>query len=396
MNSPKVLSGAKERIAVIGGGIVGLAHAWSAASRGKQVLLFERHPRAIGASIRNFGMVWPIGQPLGALYDAAVRSRHRWQQLFRKAGIWHSPCGSLHLAYQQDELQVLQEFCQLSIAAGADCAIVEPAEVIRRSPAVKANGLLGALWSPTEMCVDPREVIMSMPIWLRDTYGVELHYDSSVVHVSLPWVVTSSGDRFRVDGAVVAAGADFKALYPELYQQAGFQLCKLQMMRTGEQPRAWRIGPMIAGGLTLRHYAAFEECRSLPALKKRVHRDTPELDKFGIHVMASQNGNGEVVLGDSHEYGDCLPPFDKSRIDDLMLRELQRMIDLPNWTIAERWHGLYPKAPNTLQFTAEPEPNVHIVIASGGCGMTMSFGLAEDSWSKWHGKPIEKVEESLV
>jgi glycine/D-amino acid oxidase-like deaminating enzyme len=44
-------------LAIVGAGVVGLAHAYLAAKSGLKVALFERNPAAIGASIRNFGMI---------------------------------------------------------------------------------------------------------------------------------------------------------------------------------------------------------------------------------------------------------------------------------------------------------------------------------------------------
>ena len=75
--------------AVIGAGIAGLAHAYAAARRGHRVVLFERHMRAVGASIRNFGLVWPIGVP-EALADRALRGRdiREFYHLSHKSDLW--------------------------------------------------------------------------------------------------------------------------------------------------------------------------------------------------------------------------------------------------------------------------------------------------------------------
>jgi D-hydroxyproline dehydrogenase subunit beta len=377
----------KERVAVIGGGIVGLAHAWAAARRGNQVLLFERHPNACGASIRNFGMIWPIGQPNGSLLRSALLSRSLWLEILRDAAIWHAECGSLHLAYRPDELAVLSEFVRLAASLGYECRLMAPLEVCENSPAARRDGLLGGLWSPTELCVDPREVIARLPLWLQEQHGVELLFDTVVEQVSLPWVVASDGRRWQVDRAIVAAGADFRVLYPELFNRAGFRVCKLQMLRTVPQPNGWKLGPMLAGGLTLRHYASFARCESLRPLKERIARATPELDLYGIHVLVSQDRQGGVVLGDSHESGHEVSPFDKAEIENLILRELKLLLELPVWTIQERWHGIYAQIPGEVQFLHEAAPGVTIAIASGGCGMTMSFGLAEEHWNSIDNMP---------
>ena len=126
------------------------------------------------------------------------------------------------------------------------------------------------------------------------------------------------------------------------------------MLKTMPQPEGLSIGPHLASGLTLRHYANFAVTQSLDSLKNRIAVETPELDRFGIHVMASQNDAGEVILGDSHEYGPDIEPFDKAVIDDLILRELSRVIRLPSWEIAERWHGVYAKNVARPVFEAEP------------------------------------------
>ena len=88
-------------IAVVGGGIVGIAHAYMAARKGYKVVLFDRNPKAVGASIRNFGLIWPIGQRWET-HERAMRSRKHWQEIGRQAGLSVRENGSLHLAYLRE------------------------------------------------------------------------------------------------------------------------------------------------------------------------------------------------------------------------------------------------------------------------------------------------------
>lgn len=370
-------------VAVIGTGIVGLAHAWAAAKRGRSVVVFERYAKAELASVRNFGMIWPIGQPPGDLYGIAMRSRELWLELKAEAGVWLEECGSVHAVYQLDELRVIEEFAATAPDLGVTCELIPADEATGRFPVLNPNGLQGALHSPSECVVDPRQAMGILPQFLQERYGVQFHFRSAVTHVEMPTVRTASSDTWQVDRCLVCSGADFETLFPAVFTASGLVRCKLQMMSTGPQPNGLKLGPHVAGGLTLGHYKSFEVTDSLTKLKERIAETMPEYARYGIHVMASQNHLGEVIIGDSHEYNDDMSPFDNPRIDELILDYLRTLVRLPDPTIRRRWSGVYAKHPARTQFTAEPQPGCHVVASPGGAGMTMAFGLAERWWDRF-------------
>lgn len=367
-------------VAVVGAGIVGLAFAWEAARRGRSVVLFDRTAKPAGASVRNFGMIWPIGQAPGPDYRRAIKSRARWLELGAKAGVWAAECGSLHAVYRTDEDAVLREFAAAAPALGIACEYLSAADTVRRFPAVRPEGLQGALHSPTELAVNPPAAVARLPHFLAEQFGVRLRLGVTVTGIEMPRVRTAGGETWHADRVFVCSGTDFQTLFPDTFAASGTRRCKLQMMRTGPQPGGWRLGPHLAGGLTLCHYKSFEVCNTLPAVKARVAAEMAEYVKYGIHVMASQNDRGEVIIGDSHEYDGDIDPFDKPQIDALVLDYLCTMLRLPDWQIAARWHGVYAKHPTKSFMTAEPQPGCVIAVAPGGAGMTLSFGIAEEWW----------------
>jgi FAD dependent oxidoreductase TIGR03364 len=362
-------------IAVIGGGILGLAHALTFARRGKRVVLFERNARACGASVRNFGMIWPIGQPAGEMHGIAMRSREIWLDVLQAAKLNYQPTGSLHVAHRPDEADVLREFAEVGPAAGYRCRWLDPAATLEKSQAVRPECLRGSLWSETELTVDPREIVAGLPEYLREI-GVETRFGSPVRRIELPEVETTS-EVWNAEQAVVCGGDDFETLFPTTFASSGLTRCKLQMMRTVAQPDGWQQGPALAAGLTLRFYKSFQICQTLAALRARIAEEKPEYDRWGIHVLVSATADGAITLGDSHEYGLEPDIFNKTEIDDLVLREAETFLRLPSWEIAQRWHGIYSLHPERPFFEAEPAAGVGIVTAPSGSGMTLSFGLAE-------------------
>jgi FAD dependent oxidoreductase TIGR03364 len=358
---------------VVGAGIVGLATARALATRKYDVKIIERGDRATGASIRNFGMIWPIGQPDGKLYGRALLSRQIWKHVCKEAGIWHDEVGSLHVAYNKYEWDVLCELAE--VYAHRRYQLVSSEVIAEKFPVVVTQNLLGALYSEQELIVDPREAIKKIPLYLQEKYGVEFLWGRAVTEINYPSVFIAD-EEIQADEIYVCSGADFETLYPSFYSALPVTKCKLQMMRMAAQER---IGPALCGGLSLVHYKSFAATSSLAALKEYFETEYSEYLKWGIHVMVSQNATGELTVGDSHEYGLTHDPFDKHFINQMILDYLTKFARFGDESIIETWNGIYPKLTNgETDLVLQPEEGVTIINCLGGAGMTLSFGLCEE------------------
>jgi glycine/D-amino acid oxidase-like deaminating enzyme len=81
----------------------------------------------------------------------------------------------------------------------------------------------------------------------------------------------------------------------------------------------------------------------------------------------------------SGKYGLSPDPFDRQEINQQILDYLWTFADLKNARFLESWHGVYAKLMNgAADLFFSPEPGVYILNATGGAGMTLAFGLAED------------------
>jgi FAD dependent oxidoreductase TIGR03364 len=361
---------------VIGAGIVGLSTARALAEQGWQVTVYERSATAQGASIRNFGMIWPIGQKSGKQYERAMRTKSIWNQICQETGYWIEESGSLHLAKSEEEKETMQELGEI-FSKERPVQWISPAQIAQLSDAPRQDNLYGGLWSADEAIVESRLIIRDLPIYLQERYSIKFLFQQTITNVGTGFIHVDN-KRVEADLIFICNGADFQTLYSSIFKNY-FIKCKLQMMRLIEQPSKWRIGPSICGGLSLAHYKSFEIASSLPLLKEKLHEKYPAYFNYGIHVMVSQNHLGQLTIGDSHEYGENIDPFDKSLVNELVLNYLKELANFKDWSVIQTWNGEYAKLSNGgTEFIYEAEPGVWIINGFGGAGMTLALGTAEE------------------
>ncbi|MGV8939414.1 MAG: TIGR03364 family FAD-dependent oxidoreductase [Allorhizobium sp.] len=367
-------------LAIVGAGIVGLAHAFAAAKRGKRVVVIDRDAQANGASVRNFGFVTVTGQGAGDCWSLAFRSRNVWAETVEKAGIEVVHRGLLLAARLPESEAVIDAF--LKTEMGEACRQLSASEAQAIVPALKESAAPKALYSPHEIRVESKTAIPLLTRFLAEQHGVTFQWNTSVTSVAPPHIVTSRG-IVEADAVVVCPGDDFTALFAEQIAAYGVTRCKLQMLRVRPE-RPVKFGAAIMSDLGLGRYLGYAELPEAGALKARLDRDLGPERANGIHLIVTQSADGSLVVGDSHHYATTPDPFSSDQVDEMMLAEMDRVLDLPGRTVREHWIGTYASAKN-WRFTDRPTDAIRIAVVTSGCGASTAFGIGEETINDLYG-----------
>jgi L-2-hydroxyglutarate oxidase LhgO len=156
-------------VAVIGGGVVGLASALSLAERGASVCLLEREPRVgHGTSTRNSGVIHAgLYYPAGSLKARlCVEGRDRLYAFCATHDVPHDRCGKVVVATSEEELGELEQLCARAVANGVDARVVDAAFVRQREPHLLTAR--AALWSPDTGIVQAEALVRRLTHMCRE------------------------------------------------------------------------------------------------------------------------------------------------------------------------------------------------------------------------------------
>jgi len=364
---------------VVGAGIVGLAHAYTAARRGLRVCVIERDAACVGASIRNFGFITVTGQGAGDTWRRARRAREVWGEVAPQAGIAAVHHGLWLTAFRHKAMAVLEAFMATEMAEG--CALLGLDEAASRAPALQLAGAQGVLYSPHEMRVESRTAIGQLTRWLAGAMGVTFRFSEAVLEVAAPKVRTARATLFA-DRVAVCINTELNGLFAERLAPHALRLCQLQMLRVRPEP-GFALPGSVMMDLSLARYHGYSQLPAAAALRTQLEAEEGESLAHGIHLIVVQSADGSLVVGDSHHYGPVLEPFADQRVDELILRHLRSTLKLKEAVVTERWVGTYPSSASTDCLIDRPDDATRLVLVTSGTGASTAFGIAEEVFASW-------------
>lgn len=373
----------KYDLIIIGAGVLGTFHAYHAALLGKNVLLLDKDSKQEGSSTQNFGQVVPSGLSKEWHYFGQ-RSLHFYSQLQQKADFTIRQNGSIYVASDEAENGLLEELQAIHAERGYSCIMLSKKSVLERFHDLKPAYIKSGLLYPQELSVDPRQMVSKLTEYLHEAGLVHVKFNHKVVECHEKngecEVITNLGQVYKSEQILICCGYTFNLLYPEIFSTSWIQISKLQMLKT--RPIASiNLKSNILTGLTIRRYEAFMECPSFSNL------ETPEryaaLREKGIHILFKQGDDQSIIVGDSHEYAGIegieeLGTESNPEIDRLIMNEANRILNLPEEVIVERWAGFYGQHEDDI-FVHDVDRHIRIITGIGGKGMTSSAGYAEAS-----------------
>jgi len=206
------------RVAIAGGGIIGLSIAWRLAQAGFAVSVFEKGSMGGEASWAGAGMLAPGGEidNESELASLCLESRRLYRDFIRELeadsgfGIDFQERGALDVAYTADERDALDTRAARQAEMGIQSKPVTPARVAAFWPRVRTEGLLAARFYPDDAVVNPREVVLALCAACRKL-GVSL-WQKCAVQQAEPqsagmMLVTTCSQTELYDAFVNAAGA---------------------------------------------------------------------------------------------------------------------------------------------------------------------------------------------
>ncbi|HWI19727.1 MAG TPA: NAD(P)/FAD-dependent oxidoreductase [Vicinamibacterales bacterium] len=356
-------------VAVIGGGVTGLASALALARLGASVCVLEREAKPGRAtSTHNSGVIHAgLYYPHGSLKaQLCVEGRDRLYRFCETHNVPHARCGKLVIATDEHDLAGLEKLLAIAHANGVTSAVaVDAAFILAKEPNVRA---IAGLWSPDTGIVEAEALVKALE-HLCKAHDVAIVVGSPVLGAS----PHPSGIAIQTPHEVIVADTVVNAagLYADTVSSA-------------------------LGGMTFKiHPCRGEYAELAPSRRHMVNGlvyPLPHASGAGLGVHLAKTTWGTVTLGPTIHYQDSKDDYESGRLalEDFVepARKLLPWVTLTDLQpggsgIRAKLHG--PEAKFADFLIQRDTVNARVIQASGidSPGLTSSLAVGERVASIW-------------
>ncbi|MFI5227241.1 MAG: NAD(P)/FAD-dependent oxidoreductase, partial [Candidatus Limnocylindrales bacterium] len=202
------------RAIVIGGGVGGTSIAYHLAERGwSDVVLLERADLTSGSTFHSAGLVGQLRSSV-TLTKMMMYGVELYRRLRDETGTdpsWHE-VGSLRLASSRERFEELESQAGWAKTFGLPLELISAAEAQERFPLMSTDGVLGAVFLPTDGWLDPSGLAFALAAGARGR-GASNRTGSRGVAIGT--------ERGRVTGVDVEHGGERSTIRADIVVDAG-------------------------------------------------------------------------------------------------------------------------------------------------------------------------------
>ena len=203
---------AEARVVVVGGGIYGCSLLYHLVKRGwSDVVLLEKNELTAGSTWHAAGLCTNFGHHL-----SVMRMRNHSVRLYRDVleaetdqPTGFTACGPLRVTHCPDRMDEFRHVAAMGRWIDVDYQILTPSELQEIYPLARTEGLIGAIWEPSDGFTDPTQTTNALAKGAR-AGGAEIRRRSPALAIeqepSGAWRVTTPNGSITAEHVVNAAG----------------------------------------------------------------------------------------------------------------------------------------------------------------------------------------------
>jgi len=199
------------RVVVIGGGVCGVSVLYHLAKKGwTDVVLLERTELTAGSTWHAAGLLplFNMSYSVGPLHQYSVELYKKLEAETGQAVSFHNT-GNLRLARTRDRMDEYRNYECTAETIGVECHLIGVDEIRRLWPLINAEGLVGALWHPTDGHIAPVDVTMALAKGAR-MMGAEIYQGTPALAIERTaggeWLVKTPKGDITCEQVVSATG----------------------------------------------------------------------------------------------------------------------------------------------------------------------------------------------